>query len=173
MKKAISSVLLAGAAFAATPASAAWEYCLDIICDDCTTTPDPQQLRVNVNWETNSFRGIVQANDGSWGVPAVGKIMGDKIVFARYNRGDAKQYLYVLDANTFSGKRMQAAYKRVTDDTSGEQSEMVAFSGGDARSGSLSLSTCPMDDSSMSDSSSDGSSTDSTTPTGDSSTPME
>lgn len=142
MKNLISSALLAATALTTGPA-AAWDYCLDITCGDCTTTPDPQQLRLNINWDTNAFLGIVQADDGSWGVPAAGKIIGDKIIFARYNRGDSKQYLYIIDSATFNGTRMQAAYKRITDDTSGEQSEVVAFQRGDTRSTTLALGSCP------------------------------
>ena len=142
MKRLLASALLAATALTAGPA-AAWDYCLAVTCGDCTTTPDPQQLRLNINWETNAFLGVVEADDGSWGHPAAGKIIGSKIVFARYNRTDSKQYLYIINMDTFTGTRMQAAYRRSTDADTGEQVENVAYQAGSSREAALTLASCP------------------------------
>lgn len=142
MKRLLASALLAATALSAGPA-AAWDYCLAVTCDDCTTTPDPQQLRLDINWETNAFHGIVEADDGSWGHPAVGKIIGDKIIFARYKYAENKQYLYIINLGTFTGTRMQAAYHRTTDSDTGEQVEEVAYESGSSREATLSLASCP------------------------------
>lgn len=143
MKKLLASAALAGASLIAGPAAAIdWDYCLDIQCDACTSMT-PQQLRMNINWSNRAFQGIVQATDGSWGHPANGKIVDQKVIFARYNRTDSKQYLYIIDMGTLSGTRMQTSYRRYTDDTSGEQVVSVPFEAGSAVDTSLTLGTCP------------------------------
>ena len=87
-----------------------WDYCLNIECPDCGVSYQPRQLRINLDLETSTFNGIVQAQDNSFGSAASGALMGDSALFSFWASDTRTLHFFNINLSTLTGVTQATRY---------------------------------------------------------------
>lgn len=82
--------------------SLAADFCLNILCSDCTGYTE-QYLRVKHVISSDTFSGYIQAKDKSFGVPAYIVLKGNNLLFSRMADNGKETYFYDADLATWNG----------------------------------------------------------------------